>query len=370
MSRGTFRIVTLRTRDEFAAAATRWEALRLRCGDAPPFLGPEWLLSWWDHFGAGGALEALAVERDGELLAALPLRRVKRSIGGIPLRTLESMSNDHSFRFAPLCRPDEPEALEALWTHLRTETPGWDLLVLRDVAVADSKDAVVPFIASARRDGHPCGVWKSYASPYLNLGGTWDEFLERLPGKFRYNLRQRAKRFATLGAVASTVLENEAVTDGVLDECFGLEGRGWTGAEGCAIACDPTLVSFYRRVARDAAARGTLRVARLSLEGRAVAFDLSLHEGGRYYCLKIGYDPAMARYGVGQSLNAAVLEHCLANGVQTYEFLGPRTEAKDAWQPAAHRHVWIHVFGKGPLARAAHFFKFVARERLKPRSAS
>jgi CelD/BcsL family acetyltransferase involved in cellulose biosynthesis len=353
------------TPEAFDAMAAEWDDLHRATAAATPFQRHGWLRAWWDHFGAGRPL-AVAVARQGDrLAAALPLLRAHHKIGVLSLRSLESASNDHSFRFGPLCRDDAPDALDAIWAHLRSIESTWDLLLLREIAVPEGEEGRERFAVMAARDGHPFGVWRSYASPYLRLEGTWETFLADLPGKFRYNLRNRAKKLEGEGTVAFQVVRDGDVSEALLDACFDVERRSWKGEEGSAIACDPTLRSFYRTVARDAAARGALRLNLLRVGERIAAFDLSFQEGARYYCLKISYDPDFARFGAGQLLNARILEWCYGARVTEYEFLGPLTEAKDAWQPATRRHVWVYVFGRGPIPRAAHVLKFVLRDAIK-----
>ncbi|HET9952701.1 MAG TPA: GNAT family N-acetyltransferase [Candidatus Eisenbacteria bacterium] len=358
-------VATVTSLREFDELAAPWDDLHRASAGAIPFLRHSWLRIWWEHFGGGADLEIVVARRGERLAAALPLHRGHERLGLFPLRTLEGLSNDHSFRFGPLCRDDEPEALEAIWAHLRSIESSWDLVLLREVAEAEGEEERDRLFAMATRDGYPAGIWHSYASPYLRLGTAWETYIGRLPGKFRYSLRSRAKKLDAEGPVTFELLRDGEVTDAILDGCFDVERRGWKGEAGSAIASDPALHSFYAAVARDAGSRGALRVGRMRIGERIAAFDLSFQEGDRYYCLKIGYDPDFARFGVGQLLNARILEWCCGAGVTDYEFLGPLTEAKDAWQPSIRRHVWIYLFGRGHVPRAAHAFKFVLGNAIR-----
>src|SRR5439155_10777058 len=75
----------------------------------------------------------------------------------------------------------------------------------------------------------------------------------------------------------------------LLSEGFRLEGSGWKERAGTAILSDPTVEGFYRAVARWASQRGWLRLAFLRLDGRAIAFDICLEQGGAVYVLKGGF---------------------------------------------------------------------------------
>src|SRR6185503_1188293 len=75
------------------------------------FLRHEWLRLWWKHFGSGRRLAVFLARRGSRLVAALPLMEVRSSMAGIPVTTLQSLTNYHSFRFNALCAPGEEAAL-------------------------------------------------------------------------------------------------------------------------------------------------------------------------------------------------------------------------------------------------------------------
>ncbi len=349
--------------EAFAAIAGEWNALQGHSQSPLPFLRYEWLENWWRHFGAGRRLAILSVRREGRLVLGLPLLEEWGGRWGVPFVTLRSLTNDHSFQFDMLAAGEDPAAVRALWNYLRRRPRQWHLLRLEEVA---RDEAVVrSLVDEIRRDGFPTGLWNSYESPFLPLEGDWDAFQNELKAKFRSNLRNRTKRIRALGPVTHEMLDGDAVTDEVLQRCFEIERRGWKGTQGSAIACDSTLVSFYTGWCRIASRLGWLRVSVLRVGDSWAAFDISLRIADQLYCLKISYDPEYAPYSAGQLLNSEILSWCFAEGVKQYHFLGPLTEAKKDWQPCVRPHAWLFAYNRGPVAGAAHLYKFVLREGAK-----
>jgi CelD/BcsL family acetyltransferase involved in cellulose biosynthesis len=58
---------------EVNALAAEWDDLALRT-DAPPFVRPGWIDTWWSAFGHG-QLHILTLRREGDLVTILPLAR-------------------------------------------------------------------------------------------------------------------------------------------------------------------------------------------------------------------------------------------------------------------------------------------------------
>lgn len=327
------------------------------------FLLHEWLENWWLHFGAGRRLATLLARREGRLVAVLPLLEQRERIHGIPVTTLRSTTNPHSCRFNALCAPGCEAAMEAIWDHLAKRSRPWHAIILEDVP--SDAPLLAPMLRAAARDGAPVGVWHGGDVPYLTIEGSWETYHGALSQKFRANLRRRRNQLREHGEVSYRCVTAPAEVPEALRAGFKLEGSGWKDQEGSAIASDPNLVSFYESWARVAAARGWLGLSFLDVDGTPVAFDYSTIHDGRYYNMKIGYDPAYGRYSVGQLLKEDILRHCFEGGVGEYDFLGISTMSKEDWKPKPRVHEWHFVYAPSALGRLLHFLKFTATPLLR-----
>jgi CelD/BcsL family acetyltransferase involved in cellulose biosynthesis len=357
-SRALYRVEEARGRSAFEALGVEWNALAARGPVDLPMIRHEWLSAWLDAFAPAAAPLVLVARAPSGEAAGMTAFLEERARGGIV--RLVAPANDHSCRFEWTLGPDASGAAGALWAHLRDRVR-WDALLLRDVPRDGPTSVLLETLA--RADGHLTGRWASLNSPRLALGGAPAE--ARTSAKFRANLRRRARRLGELGAVALRRVECGDEVDAAVDEFLALEASGWKGARGSAIALDPALVAFYRRLARDAARRGALALRMLLLDGRAIAVHLGLVHRGVYYLPKTAYDEGLGATSPGQLLQREVLAECEARGLAGFDFLGPDMAWKRDWAPVHAPHDWLYVYRPSLAGRGMHTLKHRVRPAVK-----
>lgn len=357
-------IEELRSRTAFMALEREWDELAEAVAPGQPFYRHAFIRVWLDNFAPRANVRVL-VERDGagQLTAVLPLVHRRTSFYGVPVQELAAAGNAHSCRFELLAR-DPSLAAPAMMSHLVAQKD-WDLLRLIDVP---ERGAAWHLLESAQARGLPHGTWDSLLSPTIPLTDTWEAFQGTLSSKFRANLRRRRRKLEERGEVTFERFTRGPELLHKLEEGFALEASGWKGARGSAMGQDPATRGFYMELAREAAADGSLVLAFLRLNGRAVGFHFALARGGRYFLLKPGYDEALSECSPGQLLMEEVLKDCIARGFREFDFLGPDMVWKRDWTSAARQHTWLYVFRDGVRGRALHAAKFklipVAKETV------
>lgn len=340
--------VARRTVDPFLITA--WDGLADR-SNAVPFARPGWLLPWAEA--AGARLEALTVWRGARLAGVLPVMQRRRHLctpADWHTPWLEAVGEDR-------------EALQALAaglaaTHLPRITVDF---VLGGEATADIS------MTALRTAGYRMSARSRLESPFLTVRGTWEGYLGTLSAHRRSELRRRTRKLEAAGPVTWEILDGNGGLPGLLDEAFAVEAAGWKGQRGTAIASDPAVGQFYRRIAAWGAERGWLRLALLRLDGRLLAFDLSLEAGGRHYLLKTGYDPAFSPLAPGLLLRLRMLERAFALGLESYEFCGAAEPWKLEWAPTTRRVLAIEAFAPtvaGSLAKVSFRASRLARVTL------
>jgi CelD/BcsL family acetyltransferase involved in cellulose biosynthesis len=281
-----------------------------------PFVRPGWIAAWWDVFGHG-TLQILTLRRGGRLVGLLPLYGDHR--------WLRSLTNDQTPQFGVIAEDaaaaDElaAAALDRARRRLTlsfVDASGWELAALR---------------AGAAARGHRVVVRPVVRPPYLIVDGDWEAFESRLAGRLLRDLRRRRRRLEDEGVLNFEVADGTTGLEDLLEEGFRVETSGWKAARQTAIVSRPETRRFYTRVARWASARGSLRLAFLRLDGRALAFQFGLEESGAYYFLKGGYDSEFHRYAPGKLLVHDVLERAFSSGLERFEFLGQPESWKLEW---------------------------------------
>jgi CelD/BcsL family acetyltransferase involved in cellulose biosynthesis len=331
-----------------------WKDLAEAAGLDHPFLEHAWLRTWWEAFGAGSELRVLAVRSGDRLAAVAPLIRTRDRLLGVPVQRLGFFYNSHVPRAGFLVSGAEPQVYEAIWNTLRSDA-GWDVLQLCQLPHGSATLESLRRLAA--RDGFRTALWPSGESPYISIGGSWDEYLGSLPAKHRSNLRNRRSRLGKLGVLqVETLSSREGLTE-ALREGFDLEAAAWKGQTGTAIACDTAVSQFYCSLAQRAALHGWLRLHFLRLNHRRIAFDYSLYYRNRLYLLKPGYDPEFAHLAPSGLLLKMVLEQAFECGVGEYDFLGVNDSWKQTWTKQVRPHYWLYIFSPAWMGRLLHFGK-------------
>ena len=193
-----------------------------------------------------------------------------------------------------------------------------------------------------RADESRCGSIvverRGAGSAAVPIQGTWMEFLEALPGKRRYDLRRARRRAEEAGKLEIRTLfcPPSGDIDRYLDTAFRVEASGWKGRRGSSILQNKRLARFFRLYCTVAAVAGHLRLSFLEVDGQAIATQIGVEFGGRYWILKIGYDEKWSKCSPGMQLMMESTRYAFEQGLEALEFLGSDEEWLRVW-PLVHR---------------------------------
>ena len=315
------------------SAAGAWDDLWQRSDVTLPTLRAELIAQWIEHFARPADFDALAVECDGRLVAALPLwrRRVGRVLGAAAMPCNEWSSNGELL----LSAPPVVEVLDALVAALRETS--WQLLWL-DEAVLDAPRWRLLQQALARA-GMRAGSRRRWNVGRLEIAGNWADYKSRWSRKHRQKMAWAARRLAQRGDVRLVAAAELAPGDAAawMRRGFAVEDRGWKGAAGTSVLRTPGMADFFIRQAETAARWGQLELVFLECGGRPAAFCYGLTAKGVFHSMKVGYDPAFDECVPGQLLRYFLLERFFAEPWRAaLDFQGPMTEAHAAWRPRCY----------------------------------
>lgn len=342
--------------ESLVSARPAWDRLVDLAGIGHPFLGHDWILSWWESFGGGRKLNILLVKDGEELVGIAPLMMSRQRMYGVPVRELGFIYNDHTPRFDFIVARDHASVYEAAWRHLLDRREEWDLLKLCQIDSGSRTLLELPRLAAA--GGCQVGTWPSIESPYLRMEGSFDQYFKSLNTGLRQNLRRRMKRLEERGVVEFECVSAEEQIDSSLPEAFRMEAASWKGSAGTAIECHPELQRFYSSVAHRAARRGALYLTFLRVNGQRIAFDLSLIHNKKRFILKPGYLQEYRTCSPGQQLTAMTIRDAFARGLTEIDFLGAAEAWKLSWTSETRKNYWLFVFQKDLRGSLLHYTKF------------
>lgn len=361
--RGTCSVDVITDYAAFLDLEAEWNETVDRAGIAHPFLRHEWVRTWWDCFGAGGRLHILIVRAGEKILAIAPLMRETAQMYGVPVRRVRFLQNDHTPRTDVIIAERPDESYRAIWNALLNDPDHWDVLQLNQLPNDSGTRDHVSTLAAA--SGFSTGLWQSGDSPYLELTGTWDEYLAGLSAKFRSNIRNRMSRLTKIGEPALEVLRDGAAIQSACEDAWRLEASGWKREAGTSISSDPAVNRFYSLLAERATERGWLRLLFLTVGGRRIATSYGASYRNRLFLFKTGYDPEYATCSPFKILTYLAIRDAYAEGLTEVDFLGDTEPWKLEWTTTTRGHDWVFVFSGTRRARLLHSVKFQVVPELK-----
>jgi CelD/BcsL family acetyltransferase involved in cellulose biosynthesis len=345
-----------------------WRALNARARAGTMFLGPDWLLPWWKHFGEGRELAVICVRERGRLIGVLPLFLEQVRLGGVAVRRLAFLGDgDTGCDYLDvLAEPGrEREVLDHCLPRL-VELP-WDVCDL-DGLWRES------FTALQLAQRFPPGKAVSgivrdarirFVCPHIPLSGTWEQYLEGLSR--RDNLRRREKWIYRQPGVSVRCARDPEAAVQATDEFLALHRARWAVEGGSDGLGDARHEAFHREASQQLAQAGMLRMYTLLAARRPVASVYGVVHGGKFNYYQSGYDPNWASRSVGLVLLARTVQDALAEGLREFDFLRGDEGYKGEWSRGERWTIRFRLWrgARGRAARVAQEAGLFAREAVK-----
>lgn len=314
-------VVALRPLDADAPWIGAWRDLSGRPLIDNLFYHPDFALPAAAPFGKGVQVALVgdrAPEEPGLRLHAVWPLRATRLRWGLPL--ILAMGWMHGFGIfgVPVLDAAEPaRALDALFFGLR-RLVGPRLMLTHVPTTGPFAGLLSDWLD---RNGLRHARFWAHQRAFLDLAdrdpaGRAD-YLGHLSSRKRRKLRQARDRLDAEGAVTTETIRAPADLSAAIDDYIALEGAGWKGRRGTAIADDPAQAAMIRTAVTAFGAREAVRIDRLRRDGRTLAAVVSFVTRGRLWSLKISYDAAAARHSPGALAFQHLTQGILADPAMT-----------------------------------------------------
>jgi CelD/BcsL family acetyltransferase involved in cellulose biosynthesis len=299
-----------------------WNGLVERSMLPSIFMTWQWQSEWARSFMAEGALQLLtASDEDGGICGLLPLYEETpgqlRILGGVDV-------SDYLDVIAVAGR--EEDVWRALLQHRGVQAVEWDLHAIR---AASPSLALLPALAPAA--GLRAVAAVEERCPVLALPSTWDEYLARLSGKDRHELRRKMRKLDR--ELPGTSVRSHADPVGWDTELGNFLRLHRLSKVGKARFMNERMERFFRDSTRALAAAGWARLWFLDWEGAAVASFLCLEYAGTVGLYNSGFDPGHAKLAPGIVLLAHVIGDAITRGIGTFDFLRGEEPYKQGFGP-------------------------------------
>ncbi len=299
--------------DGFEQLVPEWRLLLDNDPSATPFVSPEWASAWWPHW-AGDARPWIVAVRDGENLVGLaPLALRRRG----PFRVLTELGRQPANYWDVLALPERrEEVVGAVAMEIARRESEWDAAIFGGLERGSGTSDALASMGLHVRERPPIPY------PAVALPTTFEEYLMRLPAKRRKDLRRHLRRLDGGELEQCTVDDPAAVAETVV-RWQDLRIRWWA-ARGRRI--NPEHASarfgdFMTDVLELLIPRGLARLVEFRMEGRVVAVEISLLDARRLYAWMDGYDPELAKLGLGKVAVAEGIRWSIETGRELFDFM-------------------------------------------------
>ncbi|MFL6352437.1 MAG: GNAT family N-acetyltransferase [Bryobacteraceae bacterium] len=303
--------LTLELIDEFrhlVEIEPEWSSFARTFPGITPFQLPQWLLTWWTHFGSG-QLRVLVFRENDRLVGIVPCFRHQWN----GLRQITLIGSGISDYLEPAIDPQHcPAILDRLQNHLETDLD-WDMCDWQDLSGQTTLGRVKSegrFETTSIPDV-PCSE--------IRLEGTFDEFQNARPKDLKRNLRRYRNKAEALGNLQFEVVK-EARPE-FMKALIGLHDAKWQSRGEPGMVQANRSAEFLCDVARRFARENMLRIFGLYFEGKVVALILAFPYESTMFGYLSAFDPEHEALGLGRTLLLEAIHYCYQNGYQAWNFL-------------------------------------------------
>ena len=316
--------------------------------------GREPSLSWaWsraimrNHLAGNVDWFTMVLRRDRQPAAIIPMQATRHRAFGFELVTLQPIQERNNTHTDLLMGAD-PQLLDAWLDELAKLPFRWDVITLARLLEGSPLLKELENALRRRRQNYRARL--EQPSYYLALPDSFDTYLAARSGKFRNYLKRAEKKLTTAGVVTFDVIDDADVGAGY-EEMLAIERASWKHAHGTAISAVAHQTGFYRDLCSGAREAGMLHLSFLRLDGAAVAYNLGVIVGGRYYYLKTSFVESWKDHGVATIGRARLIRHLIESGCREFDFPAEPYEWEKQWADVVRWHRSLFVFRKGLRGR-------------------
>jgi CelD/BcsL family acetyltransferase involved in cellulose biosynthesis len=273
-----------------------------------PFELPPWLTAWWTAFGQGWSAYLLSIRVGGRLAGVAPLMR-----RGAEVRMMgdQDLCDYMDFVVAPRYAR---AFYRGLLDHLAAD--GIKRLVLWSVredasAMSDLRPTAAAW--GARVHCKPRGPL--FAMP---LPASWEEYLQRLSGKERHEIRRKLRRLESAGRIGQRCVRSPAELPPAMATFMKLFRANRSDKAAFMTGPRP---GFFRGLTAGLAAADVLRLYFLELDERPIAATLCFEYDDIVYLYNNGYDDAYRALSAGLLGKVLTIRESIHAGCRMYDFL-------------------------------------------------
>ncbi len=326
--------VKIATDKEFEKSRDAWNSLAALMPIPSIFCTWEWIYTWWEQFGGNYKPLILFVYEDSELKGILPLASYniclsrECTVGRVLTYCgCRELYPDHLDVIAS--KENAKVCIEALCNFLHSEYREWDVLDLRLFAEGSN------FITWAKQDraeysnGLCFNVRQDSYAYFIPLHGNFEDFVNTLDSKQRYNLKSRKKKLEAQGFLYESC--DPLAKPEAFDTLFAIHANRSSRKKIRSTFNDAAIIEFHKALSKRINNSGWISMRFLRNEKDVIAASYNFNYQGRIFSYQKGMDAKWERFGPGKAIVFEAIKEAFQNGNTEYNFLQGSEEYKSGW---------------------------------------
>jgi CelD/BcsL family acetyltransferase involved in cellulose biosynthesis len=314
-------VTELRTHAGFPTGALRadWEALVAEDPDATIFHTPRYLETWHDVLGQRTTPRVRTVHRDGRLVGLVAEAHEREGSPTGPIEVIRFAGGTEVTDYlGPIARPEDRDDVAGAYLEALTDDVDWDEMVAGGLAADTGWPASflghgerlrLRLLEDALED----------VCPRLDLGGGYDAYLDRLPGKQRHELRRKARKLSRdLGDVRVVEVPDDEL-DAAFDTFFEMATE--TDTEKSGFFAKEEMRRFFRALADEFRDERVFRLHLLLVAGAPAAATVSLVHGDEWGLYNSAFDQSLGSLAPGMVLVGELIRTAAEEGHRVFDLL-------------------------------------------------
>jgi len=346
--------------DVFLQLADQWNGMVAEKFDDHPFFSHFWFANYYQSFFPGQSLYVLTAHNEGKMVGALPMIICRRCRAGLPLKKARLLAGEHSYVNQILVKSGDGKIVGLFFDSLLQE--GVDLIYLADIP----GELPAPFgIGDFCRSHRLLLERKSVkASPFIRVGGSFEEYRKSLSKNFWKQLTNRLNRINRAGGFEIRSFTRPTDYEFLLKDMQSISADSWQSQNNTGLYSTDNSSTFYRNLIQHSLENSYGEVHILYITGKPAAFEFHICHGSTEYCLKSEFAQRFARFSPGVVLDQELVKRAFSTDIEVYDLLGFESEYKARWTKEVRRQYRYYLFNRSLTALAVYIIEHRLRNRL------
>jgi CelD/BcsL family acetyltransferase involved in cellulose biosynthesis len=271
------------------------------------FMLPVWIKAWWDVFGEGEPLRLLVSGTNGAPLGIAPLKRQGQTASFL------GSADVCDYQDVIVAPARETDFSKFLFDDLQDR--GVTRLELNSVR---PDAAAVRLAAAAQNAGFAVQREAEDLSVIVTLPHSWEDYLYRLNGKQRHEIRRKLRRLREAGGVSYCVKESRT---GIKEALPAFLHLFKTSRSDKAAFMTARMQRFFKALVESLSGENIIKLYFLELEGRPTAAAFCFEYESTTYLYNSGYDPRYRSLSVGLMSKTFSLNDSIQRGKRQFDLL-------------------------------------------------